>query len=408
MAHSKIGFHVGVGGNHDGLGDWMRRINKAGYSFGLKSIDSYGQLGEALQVGRQYGISNWLIYRMAKASGKVSRETPIYTNAPQQDAIDLCREVISKLPPEFDQIVWLELLNEIRGKLGPDDQMYNNMSACDYIGEWCLAAARFLNERGYKFVGPSFNSGEPGENGQPLSDAVTQYSQPGMLEYLRYCAKNSGMAGLSVHEYSWDRWMQGEAPANWYPALWGRFEAAIAAADLNNIPRTFPIFVTEFGFGFDEVPTYPSVTSYFDARNQQLARWPQVKFDAAWALQKYGRGKAHQQANTWMQYDATKVFPEGVQPATTHASFGSTLPSSSPPPSPSRPTKPKPGDTRYVAAKVALNMRSGPSTAHEVIRALSRGTAVKILETGRWSKIQVNGNVGFVASRFLSPVKLTA
>ena len=326
MAFSKIGFHVGVGGNHDGLADWMRRINGKGRAFGLKSTDSYGQLGEALTIGREHGVSNWLVYRSTKAARRVSRETPIYTKAPVEDAVDLCGEVLSQLPPEFDKTgVWLELINEPRAKVHEGDEMYDNMNPCDYLGEWCLAAAQFLNEKGYKFAGPAFNSGEPGVS---LADAVTQYSQPGMLKYLRYCAHNPTMAALALHEYSWSRWRDNEETAeDWYPHLWGRFEAAIAAADIHGIPRTFPIFITEFGFAHNVAPRLEVARPMLDARNKMLARWPQVKFDAAWALQKYGSATVHNDTNTWMGYDVVgQWFDEGTRPAKTHEKFGGTLP----------------------------------------------------------------------------------
>jgi len=402
MAHSKIGFHVGSGGNHNGIGDWLRRVNGDRVPVGLKSVDHYGRLEEALQIGRDNGVDNWLVYRMTR--GNLSREVPNYTTNPQDDAVALCEEAIGKLPPTFDKAVWLELVNEVRGKLSDDDQMFNNMRACDYMGEWCLAAAKYLNARGYKFAGPAFNSGEPGKD-RDLASAVAYYSEPGMLNYLRYCAANPTMAALAVHEYVWDRWLQGETVADWYPNFWGRFEAAIAAADLHGIPRTFPIFVTEFGVGFEIAPDLEKARPMLDARNRMLARFPQVKFDAAWALQEYGQNSSEvsNNVNSWMGYYQTgQTFAEGSQPARTDAVFGGTLPGDGnlPPPSPPPDTFSE-GDTLYVAS-TGLNLREGPSVEHTIITALSQGTAVTILEPGGWARVQANGHTGFVASRYLS------
>lgn len=329
MANSKIGFHLSIGGNKNGLRGWEELANSQGIPFGLKSADEYGVLLEALNVGQQYNVSNWLGFRFTRASGKVSREVPNYPLEPAADAIALAQEVVSKLPAEFDKQVWLELINEPRDENSPDDVMYENMNACDYLGQWCLAAAQWLNARGYKFMGPGFNSGRPGRNGYPLADAVTQYSQPGMLAYLSYCAANPTMAALAVHEYSWSRWLSGETPADWYPQFWGRFEAAIAAADLAGIPRTFKIFVSEFGFDLNKAPTMPQVATFLTERNQMLARWPQVVADASWALQG-GWGDVDDNVNTWMQYDIAQSFNEGPQPAQTHSAFGATLPSGQP------------------------------------------------------------------------------
>jgi len=395
MAHSKIGFHVGEAGNHNGLGDWIRRVNDAGHPVGLKSVNNYGRLGEALQIGRDRGVDNWLVFRMT-GPPIVSRESPAdYTRPPEDDAIELCQEILNKLPPEFDKAVWIEPLNEVRGKVNPGDQMFNDMSATDYMGEWCLAAAKYLNEREYKFCGPSFNSGEPGKEGD-LSDAATQYEAPGMLKYLAYCAEHHTEAALSLHEYVWNLFRV-EPIEHFYPSLWGRFEAAIAAADKNDIPRTFNIFVTEFGFAFDDTPNLEDARSMLDYRNQMLARWPQVKFDASWALQNYGSAGSAQvfnNVNTWMGYDIGQSFEEGPQPARTHQVFGGTLPGE---PSPTE------ENIRYVNARIGLNLREGPSTDYPIIRALPRGTAVTVLEDMEgWSHVIVGEDKGFVASQYLS------
>lgn len=329
MAKSKLGFHTGPGGKKDGLGNWERALNQAGQPFGLKAADEYGPLFEAVEIGRQHNVQNWLGFRFSEAAHRISREVPDYDVAPWEDAPILCQEIIDKLPREFDKSVWLEPINEPRDENSGSDTIYNNLNATDYLGEWCLAAAIFLNERGYKFMGPSFNAGRPGREGLPVEDAVVQYSQPGMLKFLRYCAENPDKAGLSVHDYSWSTWQEGQTVEDWYPRLWGRFEAAIAAADIHGIPRTFPIFVTEFGFAHREAPVWPEAEAYLDARNEMLARWPQVKYDAAWTLQE-GWGAIDHHVNSWLQYPAQREFDEGEQPARTHPLFGGTLPGDTP------------------------------------------------------------------------------
>lgn len=321
--HSKIGFHLGPGGNKNGLGIWEHLANGQGIPFGFKAVDEYGPIYEAVQIGNQYQINNWLGFRYTKQ--RIGREVPNYHLNPVHDAESLAQTIIENLPVEFSKSVWIEAINEPRDENSPGDITYNNMNACDYLGAWCLAAAKYFNTRGYKFMGPAFNSGRPGRNGLPLSDAVAQYAQPNMLKYLAYCAVNPTMAGLAVHEYSWGRWEDGETPADWYPSLWGRFEAAIAAADLHGISRTFPIFVTEFGFDLYSAPTMPDVGTFLDDRNKMIARWPQLKFDASWTLQS-GWGAVDNHVNSWLQYPINKQFSIGSQPAPTHSAFGGTLP----------------------------------------------------------------------------------
>ena len=50
-----------------------------------------------------------------------------------------------------------------------------------------------------------------------------------------------------------------------------------------------------------------------------------------------------------------------------------------------------------------LRMRSGPSTSYIVVTKLSYGTKVQVLSTtGSWSKVNVNGKIGYVSSQYLS------
>ncbi len=62
--------------------------------------------------------------------------------------------------------------------------------------------------------------------------------------------------------------------------------------------------------------------------------------------------------------------------------------------------------TKYVSAS-SLNMRSGPSTSYSVINKLSNGTKVEVISTSNgWSKIQYNGQTGYVSSEYLSSTSL--
>lgn len=335
IAFAKPGFHTSVGGNKGGLGDWERLMNSLGIPFVMKGADSYGEVLEALRIGDQYGVENWTGFRYTKASGRISREVPNYTVDPAIDAPQLCQELIELLPPEFDKRTALEPINEPRDENAPGDTMWQDMNATDYLGLWCLEAAEYLNARGYKFVGPSFNSGRPGREGHPINDAVEQYSQPHMLEFLQYCADNPDMAFLGVHDYSWSLYQQGQTAKDWYPQLWGRWEAAIAAADLAGIPRTFKIVCTEFGFAHTEAPRWSQVESYLDDYFALTARFPQFIGVASWTLQ-LGWGDISNDVITWTQYPPAKEFPMGEQPARTSCEFGHTLPS--------QPPEPPPGD----------------------------------------------------------------
>ncbi|MBS6024292.1 MAG: SH3 domain-containing protein [Paeniclostridium sordellii] len=53
-----------------------------------------------------------------------------------------------------------------------------------------------------------------------------------------------------------------------------------------------------------------------------------------------------------------------------------------------------------------LNMRNGASTSYRVIMKLNKGTVIEIIsESNGWTKIKHDGRVGFVASKYLSPIE---
>lgn len=58
----------------------------------------------------------------------------------------------------------------------------------------------------------------------------------------------------------------------------------------------------------------------------------------------------------------------------------------------------------------SLNLRSGAGTNYSIIKVLYKGTNVEILSTtdNNWSKISVNGTIGYVSSTYLSPVNTTS
>ena len=58
--------------------------------------------------------------------------------------------------------------------------------------------------------------------------------------------------------------------------------------------------------------------------------------------------------------------------------------------------------TKYVNA-TSLNVRSGPSTSYSIIGKLTSGTKVEVISTSNgWSKINYNGQTGYVSSEYLS------
>lgn len=331
MAKSIIGFHYSLGGNKTGITQFMERLNAAGIPFLMKGVDDAGVCFEAQQIGARFGVANHLIYRVSTNGQKngIEYDVPDYTKPPKAAAQEHWVKTVAKWPPELDKTaVWMEPINEPRAKLSPDDVQYDDMPPVAWLGWFMLEYAKIANSYGYKVCGPSFNAGEP----EVFS--VNDYAWPGMIAYMRYCAENPDKAGLSVHEYIWDMWQTHEWN-DFYPSHWGRVEAAIAAADNDGIPRTFPIFMTEWGFALDNAPRWEQAEPFITAYNQWAARWPQVKGVASWTLQ-MGWGNVSDDVQTWFaplaDYAVSRDFPAGAQPARTQGAFGGTLPGSSPPP----------------------------------------------------------------------------
>lgn len=326
MAKSVIGWHYSIGGNKNGVGDFITKLNQNGIPIMLKGVDDAGLCFEGMQKGQQYGINNHLIYRVSTAgqNNGTQYDVPDYVKSPKSAAQEHFDKTAPKWPQELNKnVVWMEPINEPRAKLNPGDVQYENMHPVDWLGFFMLEYAKIANAQGFKVCGPSFNSGEP--------EVFTNndYELPGMLAYLNYCTTNPTKAALSAHEYTWDKWLQGESWNNWYPTLWGRIEAAIAAADKHNIARTFPIFITEWGFAHDNAPRWPECEPYLTDYNRWAARWPQVKGVATWTLAS-GWGDVDHDLQSWFlplgNYAVSTDFPIGQQPAPTHELFGGTLP----------------------------------------------------------------------------------
>lgn len=314
MTYSKIGFHTAVGGNKDGLGAWERQLNAADIPVFIKSADEYGILAEALALGAQYGVDNWLIYRVVLEK---PHDVPNYYIDPRIAADEYWRRIIGidRFPPEFDKSrVWLDVLNEPRAQEDVDSPNWNGMHPVAWLGAFSVRIGEIALRDGYKVCLPSFNSGEPNED---------DYEHPEWLAFLQMCGDFPDRIALSVHEYSWDLWKTDPHPDNWYPYLWGRLENFIAACDMNGLNRDITIFVTEFGWGHDghTIPPVAQGMEFLRWYDEWAAKWPQVKGVALWNLQSDWAGIANAvqpYIAPLTAYQLANSFDEGEQPAMTY------------------------------------------------------------------------------------------
>lgn len=70
-AFNKIGFHTGSGGNANGIGDYLRRLDAAGVPFVIKAADSMTGLFEAQELVRagNGAVPHVLAYRRSVPAG---------------------------------------------------------------------------------------------------------------------------------------------------------------------------------------------------------------------------------------------------------------------------------------------------------------------------------------------------
>ena len=60
----------------------------------------------------------------------------------------------------------------------------------------------------------------------------------------------------------------------------------------------------------------------------------------------------------------------------------------------------------YISAE-GLKVRKGPSTDTEEITSLSKNDKVQIIgQSGKWYKIDLNGEIGYVSAKYISDTKL--
>lgn len=327
------GFEYGPGGNKNGSGDFITRLNAAGIPVCMKGTDDAGLCYEAQNNGHP---DSTLIYRVSTKGQNDGNDydVPFY-HLPPDEAEELhFNMTVAKWPPELlPSRVWMEPINEPRAKPDPDKPNYNNMHPCDWLGEFMTGYAIRANAAGFKVCGPGFNAGEPGDDGGGMIDAVNQYSHPGMLRWLAYCAENPTKAALSIHEYTQDLLSY----ANSFPHKLGRFQAAIAAADNAGIARTFPIFITEWGWTLNTVPTWENAVATIQAYSQLSAQFPQLRAAAIWSLRDGFKNISNllsayisDNGNPFANWVIDNQYPDETQPQATAAEFGATLPGTPP------------------------------------------------------------------------------
>ncbi len=277
LAFNKIGFHVGPGGNANGLGTWMNELNDAGVPFVLKSVDSAGAIREGQDiilaneaVGRD--VPHVLIFRRTDPFF----ETPFW-DLPPAEAAAISWE---RNRPAFDgeqfrkDLVWMETINE-PGRFGPD-----NTLNIEWLGEFSLETAKLAVEGGYKYAAFGWSTGVP----EPFD-----WESPAMLDFLRFAGEHPDQVAVSLHEYS----LVNELISRDYPYLVGRFQFLFDVCDRYGIPRP-TVLVTEWGWEYNSVPEPGPAMEDIDWNAWLYAAYPEVLGATIWYLGPQFGGIANQ------------------------------------------------------------------------------------------------------------------
>jgi hypothetical protein len=262
LAYVQIGFHAGIGGNSEGLEEWMRRLDAAGIPFFLKSTDNAEPLYIAQELKRQSGVPHTLVFRRASGQAEPSAysyDVPNYDLPPAEAARVHWDLHLAEWPPELDpEMIWVETINEV------------DRNRSEWLAEFSLATAELAFRDGFRWAAFGWASGEP----EPA-----HWQSPAMLQFLRLAGENPDRLAIAVHEYSYVT----DNIRREYPYLLGRFKHLFLICDRYNIPRP-TVLVTEWGWTHQEVPPPEQAISDIAWASSMYARYPEVKGAAIWYL----------------------------------------------------------------------------------------------------------------------------
>ena len=262
LAHVKIGFHVAVGGNQNGLGDWMRCLDAAGVPFFLKSADSAGQIWEAVQLKAASGVPHDLVYRKSHGEGG-NFDVPDYNADPYDEAVNYWNRHRVHFPPELEEykhLIWIETINEV------------DENRSEWLAEFSYHTALIAMEEGFNWSAFGWSAGEPERE---------HWEGPWMQKFLELAGEHPDRVSIALHEYSYVK----DNLDRLYPNLVGRFQRLFDVCDAAGIPRP-TVLITEFGWVYQDIADSVGQAMEVDLpwAAKLYAPHPQVKGAAIWYL----------------------------------------------------------------------------------------------------------------------------
>ena len=267
LVSTKIGFHVAPAGNQRGLGDWMQCLDAAGIPFFLKSVDSAGQVFEAVQLKAASGVPHVLVYRKSGVTSSDAEQNwdpgvPEYHLPPLEAAQNHWRRHRDAFPPELEEykhLIWIETVNEI------------DKNRSEWLAEFSYHTALMAMEEGFNWAAFGWSSGEPERE---------HWEGPQMQRFLALAGEHPDRVAVALHEYSYVT----DSVDRDFPFLVGRFQMLFDVADSFGIPRP-TVLVTEFGWTYQDVaPIGQAMEIDLPWADRLYSEHPQVKGAAIWYL----------------------------------------------------------------------------------------------------------------------------
>jgi len=303
IAFVKIGFHLGPGGNANGWGDYVRKLDSAGVPVFVKSVDVAGPIYEVQEImkaneraGRH--IPHILVYRSTdKGFEDIYYDLSL---SPEEAAEKSWRVNRNAVPRELDKnYYWLETLNE-PGRYGFDDKLQ-----IERLGRFSLATAKLAVAEGYKYAALAFSTGLPEVGDWPTASTTlnnpNDWEDPAMLEFLRYAGEHKDQVAVALHEYSLTIdciappcvSSSPDSPHAPYPYLVGRLQGLFDTVDRHGIPRP-TVLITEWGWEPTSVPEPEKALEDIAWASRLYAAYPEVLGAAIWYLGAWPNDMANQ------------------------------------------------------------------------------------------------------------------
>jgi len=250
---STFGFHLGTGGNAQGIkDDYLIPLDAAGIPATIVSIGDYGICNDAVKLSRISGVGHTIVFRV------VGLDVPHYDLSPQEAAPLHWQAILDRLPPEFDKRVWIVPVNEV------------DKDRSEWLAEFHSILADLAIPDGYRILAFGWAAGEP-EYGH--------WEGEQMLRFLAKCAVYRDYLGIALHEYSYSI----EDIKRWFPYLIGRFQFLFDVCDEHKITRP-RVMITEWGWEYEDVPGLGTAMEDIAWGDGVYRPWPEVMGAAIWYL----------------------------------------------------------------------------------------------------------------------------